>query len=186
MAGFFDSITNLFSSSDSTPSAGIPTPVLRPEVQGASIPPNYAYNAASGNYTLSSPASEKSFFSGFGDAFSGFADTISKVGSTASNAYTQVLTAKSNLNQAQLANDLEKLRNTAILNTARNAPQVAQAGLPTVAQGIQNPQGAASSVAPVVLSGGFGQYIPTTPTGIGSTALMAALAVVAFVALRNK
>jgi len=164
----------------------IPTPVLKPEVQGPPIPPNLI----PGN-TTSSATGASSIFSGIGNFITGLSDTVSKVATTGGNIYAQTLNARSQLESAKVAQSLERIRNDAILKSANAAPTVTQLGLPSVQESINNPGNAANAATPALLSGGFREtiqsFIPsgTSAGGIGTGAMVLGLGVLAILALKK-
>lgn len=182
--GFFDIIGYGGEKAPNPSNINVPTPVLKPDVQGPPIPPHLI----PGN-TTSSATGASSIFSGIGNFITGLSDNVSKVANTAGNIYTQGLKAKSQLESAKLATSLERIRNDAILKSAQAAPTVTQIGLPSVYDSINNPGNAANAATPALISGGFREtiqsFVPTSAGGLGTGAMVLGLGVLAILALKK-
>lgn len=164
----------------------VPVPVLKPEVQGPPIPPHLIPGNSSSGAT-----DTPSIFSGISNFITGLSDTATKFATTAGNIYTQGLSAKSQYESVKVAQSLERIRNDAILKSAKAAPTVTQLGLPSVQEAINNPGRATNAATPALLSGGFREtiqsFIPTGTTagGIGTGAMVLGLGVLAILALKK-
>lgn len=110
--------------------------------------------------------------------FSGFADTFSKIADSASSAFTSFTQAQSNVRNAKLAGDLEKLKIQTIKQNVGNAPSAFKAALPSFDTFIKNPKEASRQTTPIVLAGASSPSFSPELSG-NSTLTMAAVAIIA-------
>lgn len=116
----------------------VPIPSVKPSFTPAGI--------ATSSPTYAVPAS-----SGF--SFSNALSFLDKAAETASKGVQSFFQAKSMFNQAQTAQELEKIKLEAVTASAKQAPLPARVMLPSFADWINNPREAASMVTPAALSG---------------------------------
>lgn len=88
-----------------------------------------------------------------GFTFGEIGDFLTKVGQTAEAGVKTFFTAKSNYQQLQTAQELEKIKLAALTSSAASAPAAAQIMLPGVSDWLNNPSEAASRVTPAALAG---------------------------------
>lgn len=155
---FTNTISGYFGGSPAKPAPAAP------KVATASVQPSQPKTVTIAQ-PIAPPAQQPSFWDNFGGFMDGLQTTVGKV-----------VTGISNYKSLQTAQELEKIRNKAILASAQNASLYAQANLPSTSDFINDPNGARNSVLPAIFSGGVSG---------GNLLLMAGAAALVYLAVKK-
>jgi hypothetical protein len=136
------------------------------ENQGFDVYSNFAYPTGVTGGVDTTP--DTSFWGGFTDTISGAGDWITNTASSLLGGYNTY-------NQIKLGNEVQKIRNEAILQTVRNAPTAAQATLPDMAQ-MQNGEDISAATRAMIIAGQAGTAVKNNwmliAAGIGAIYFM--------------
>jgi hypothetical protein len=140
-------ITGIFENGEPTSPPVVTVPVFKTKSTQSNVPIPGRKPAVVTTSTTATPANGTSF------SFADVTDFLTKVGGVAEQGVKTFFTAKSNYQQLQTAQELEKIKLAALTSSAENASPAAQIVLPTVGDWLNNPSEAASRVTPAALSG---------------------------------
>lgn len=135
-------------------------------VAASSVPTTLgaAPKTATAKIQAATPAKQTSVFDSIGNLFS----TVSEAATKGTQAF---FNAKTQISELKAATELERIRNQAILASARNAPTAAQISLPGVSDWINNPAEARSMVTPAAIAGSVGSVSNVAVLVLGAVAV---------------
>jgi hypothetical protein len=131
--------------------------------------PDATVNTAATIPTATIPKPTRKPTQSSGGFFGGFSDFVKDVGAGIKSGAETFFTVQSQIDQVELARDLEEIKFNAVRQAAKSAPQVAQIGLPTLSDFVANPRDAARQLTPAAITGSTGVL-----GGISATTLLLA------------
>ena len=165
----FDSVSNLWN----TATAKVSSIFTEPTV--TKVPTPVAAPKPVAKTTAAKPVSSTSFFDTW--SLGGVTDFLKGAGEAVKVGAEGFFGAKSQYNQLQTAQEIEKIKLDAILTSSRAAPAAAQIILPTFSDFLNDPREAASRVTPAALAGSGvlqgGMSLLTIGLAIGAVVLLA-------------